>query len=95
VISFTLPLSIPKNGTGLNVWNVSYDDFMKLDQSKKRSLFEQAPDGFIDYKLGHLILHKGHILHQIKAPSLVEEGDLRITLQGHGILADGKIRIYW
>ena len=47
------------------------------------------------YREGGLIWFTGHILHQIMSGHDLTSDDARITLQGHGIKADGKWRIYF
>ena len=46
------------------------------------------------YEPGSIVVHDGHVLHQIEAwPA--GEGVCRITMQGHGIFLAGKWHIYW
>ena len=46
------------------------------------------------YEPGSIVIHDGHVLHQIEAwPA--DEGVCRITMQGHGIFLAGKWHIYW
>ena len=47
------------------------------------------------YTVGKLFYHTGHVLHQIIPGYKLQEGDRRITLQGHGIKCDGKWIIYF
>jgi len=47
------------------------------------------------YQPGTLVLHSGHMLHQIAPVPSVEPDDERIALQGHGIFYDGGWKLYW
>lgn len=93
VFSFTLPLELPKEGGGLNVWPIHCDQFAKLSAQEKILMLNKK--SYHPYQLGRLVFHQGLILHQIAHHQTLEENDMRLTLQGHGILADGKYRIYW
>ena len=42
-----------------------------------------------------MVVHSGHVLHQIAPISVVGGDDRRITLQGHGMWASGAWRLYW
>jgi hypothetical protein len=98
-ISFTLPILLPKGGAGLNFWDVtlgemrylqnygfvrSVGDVVRLRERKR-----------LPYRLGTLVMHSGHLLHQIGETSEVAARDQRITLQGHGMLSGGRIKLYW
>ena len=98
-ISFTLPIQLPKCGGGLNVWHLKYEEFVdaynkglvvqveEMQSSKKQT--------FHSYKVGNLVIHSGHSLHQIAPVEQAYEDDERITLQGHGIYCDGEWQLYW
>lgn len=94
VISFTLPIDLPSEGGGLNIWDVDYQKFHSLSEQEKIEIASDDLKTYIPYKLGHLVLHKGLILHQI-ASSKCHEGQYRITLQGHGVKVDDMMWIYW
>jgi hypothetical protein len=98
-ISFTLPLRLPKAGGGLNVWCLEYQEFL---DARERGFVETIPEIqrfktkiVEEYLVGRLALHSGHLLHQIAPVSRVEDGDERVTLQGHGVLCRGKWSLYW
>jgi hypothetical protein len=78
-ISFTLSIALPKSGAGLNRWLSSTAD---------------APT-YHPYTAGSMVVHSGFDVHQIAPASELVEGDRRITLQGHGVLADGAWCLYW
>lgn len=97
-LSFTLALELPSSGAGMNIWpQVMFD-------SKKYSRFlysndhflKKNPGEFIEYAIGHMLIHTGLELHQIASLEAFQEGERRITLQGHGIEAkSGTFLLYW
>jgi hypothetical protein len=98
-ISFTLPIKLPAMGGGLNVWELSYEEFM---QERARGLVERAEQLCNvksrirhPYALGHLLMHSGHALHQIAPVIATYPGDERICLQGHGIRCASGWKLYW
>lgn len=99
-LSFTLPLRLPRRGAGLSVWDTTYE---QVQAFYARSQFTGSLDDLLPlftervepYVRGELIVHSGHVLHRIAAVPEVEPDDLRITLQGHGVLFGGAWHIYW
>lgn len=66
-------------GAGLNLWPMKHED----DQAK-----------FHLYKLGHMTLHSGLLTHQ----AVLFPGDHqppRIMLQGHALIEEDKVLLYW
>ena len=49
----------------------------------------------VPYTIGKLMYHTGHVLHQIIPGYKLQDGDRRMTLQGHGIKCDGIWRLYF
>lgn len=90
-MSFTLPIRLPAAGSSLLVWpNFQYpDDLRRVGASK------QTDPEIVDYHVGSAILHTGHVLHQIGPTPSVQPDEVRITLQGHGILVDDSLLLYW
>ncbi len=83
VLSFTLPLAIPNGGGGLRYWDLTPDSLAKLSPAEQKALIGDSPMHYLPYKVGTLVLHSGHLLHQIApAPELTTD-DRRVTLQGH------------
>jgi hypothetical protein len=98
-ISFTMPVSLPKAGGGLDMWNVTPDDVTRavrlgiepdLDRIKERKFRTRHP-----YKLGTLALHSGLMLHRIAGATAIRDSDERITLQGHGVRVGGTWVLHW
>ena len=89
--SFTLPVSLPACGGGADFWwKFTNED---IDNFTGHALFP-TPD-YEEYKLGHLYLHDGKTPHRIANPAPIQEGEFRITLQGHGVLTDQGAVIYF
>lgn len=84
VLSFTLPVEMPKHGAAMNYW----DDGVNPQMVEPKVL---------QYRLGCMYLHTGLAFHQIKKMADMSPGEARITLQGHGIRLKktGEILIYF
>jgi hypothetical protein len=90
-LSFTLPVQLPAAGSSLLVW----PDFgYPADIPRLASARGTAPVA-VEYHLGRALVHSGHVLHQIGPTPTVRPGDLRIMLQGHGLVVDGELILYW
>ena len=47
------------------------------------------------YSVGRAVVHTGHVLHQIGVTPTVTDDDVRITLQGHGLVINDELVCYW
>lgn len=84
--SFTVPITIPAAGAGLYVWPITHG----------QAVPDAPPDAtYHAYRVGDLFLHDGFHLHQIAADRPMNEGEERVTFQGHGVLDDGVWQLYW
>ncbi len=90
-LSFTLPIRLPAAGSSLLVWP---DFAYPADVPRLGSARSTAPVT-VEYNLGRALVHSGHVLHQIGPTPTVRPGDLRIMLQGHGLVVDGELILYW
>ncbi|MHB2016062.1 MAG: hypothetical protein ACYCW6_03860 [Candidatus Xenobia bacterium] len=94
-ISFTLSVTLPREGAGLNVWEEHHRDQM---QCTNRTEFMQkvsaGPPTFHVYTEGSMVVHSGHLVHQMTLGNIAQEGE-RVTLQGHGVWCDGAWQLYW
>jgi hypothetical protein len=90
-VSYTLPVRLPAAGSSLNVWpEFTYpDDAMRVAQARA------TPPTVVGYHVGRALVHSGHVLHQIGPTPSVAADDVRITLQGHGIVVDDELILYW
>ncbi len=94
-ISFTLPIALPQHGGGLNTWDISLAERRQRASETPQELAQSCPRIFHAYQRGHMALHSGHLLHQIAPGTDLQPQDERITLQGHGLYAQGMWRLYW
>ena len=90
-VSFTLPIKLPAAGSSLRVWpSCTYPD----DVHRLAAVRQTDPE-VVHYHLGRAVVHSGHVLRQIGATTSVQPDDLRITLQGHGLVVDNALILYW
>ncbi|MDQ3809127.1 MAG: hypothetical protein M3336_02440 [Chloroflexota bacterium] len=99
-ISFTLALNLPDAGGGLKVWEPLTLDRVRDDLAARRfpdlaTAANMTPAVTVPYVVGSMVVHSGHLLHQIAGVGRCTVMDERITLQGHGLFADGVWRLYW
>jgi len=94
-ISFTLAISLPKFGGGLNTWNLHHQEIVNISHSEFVQLVKSRTKTYYPYQMGELILHSGHTLHQIAPAKNIQPDDERITLQGHALFSQGSWQIYW
>ena len=94
-ISFTLAISLPKFGGGLNIWEVQAQEILELPGSEIKQLIKSRAKRFYPYQVGQLIIHSGHSIHQAAPAKNIQPDDERITLQGHGIFNQGSWQLYW
>lgn len=95
-VSITLSIRLPAGGGGLRVWNINQLDLRKLSKEDAAAMQRaNAEPEYHPYRVGTMVLHSGHQLHQIApAPKLVE-GDERLTLQAHAVPATDGWIVYW
>lgn len=98
-ISFTLAIRLPAAGGGLNVWDVSHEQFR---HALRKGWVESVADlkrfhtmEYVPYAPGRLVIHSGHTLHQVAPSARVQPDDERLTFQGHGVWCDGRWLLYW
>lgn len=93
VFSFTIPLHIPTDGAGLDFWeNLTSKEFHILREGGSVNSKIQR----IGYELGHMYIHSGLCPHRIASIGIIQPGDFRITMQGHGIVTrDDKVILFF
>jgi hypothetical protein len=94
-ISFTLSLKLPNHGGGLNYWDLEYEPLKDKTRQEIEKIQEETEKKYIPYKVGSMIVQQGLFLHQIAPAENLLPTDERITLQGHGLICDGALRLYW
>lgn len=93
-ISFTLPLLLPQHGAGLKIWPLTADDTQGLSTPAQLQLFHSTPARLIEYVPGSLFVHSGAEYHQAHGLP-TQAGEMRITLQGHGIRQGQVWQLFW
>ena len=94
-LSFTMPISLPSMESGLKTWNLHLDQTKVADkQMLKEKILNLKPE-FVQYQEGVIVYHSGLLLHQIKSWHATTNDKRRITLQGHGILKNDRLFLYW
>lgn len=94
-LSFTLPVSLPGCESGIRFWDIHYLDTLSTDKASTIGKLTSMKPHTLQYKVGQLVYHSGHLLHQIKAWSANPIDPLRITMQGHGVFVDDQLFLYW
>jgi hypothetical protein len=89
-VSFTLPVRLPATGSSLRVWPCRYPE----DLDRVAAIRQTEPE-IVPYHLGRAVVHSGHVLHQIGVTPSVRPDDIRITLQGHGLVVGESLVLYW
>lgn len=89
-LSFTMPVQLPAAGSSLRVWP---DE--RYPAWSKRTRGDLPEPVVVPYSPGVAVVHAGHLLHQIGVTPVVTEDDIRITLQGHGLVIDDELACYW
>jgi hypothetical protein len=95
-LSITLSLRLPEAGSGIYVWNVNDQLLRRLtaDERKQHIAANNNPS-YHPYKLGEMVVHNGHYLHQIARIRQMQAGEHRITLQGHAVSTEQGWVLYW
>jgi len=89
-VSFTLPVRLPAAGSSLRVWPCRYPE----DADRVAAIRQEEPE-IVPYHLGSAVVHSGHVLHQIGVTPSVQPDEIRITLQGHGLVLGDLLVLYW
>lgn len=89
-VSYTLPIVLPAAGSSLRVWpEITYP--CRDVEAKTRTIEPRT----ICYTPGVALVHSGNVLHQIGMTDPVHPNDIRIMLQGHGLIVDDEVSLYW
>lgn len=90
--SFTVLIEHPVTGAGIEYWPKA----PKADIARYRLKGELPRGAYQAYPLGALVIHDGQTPHRIAGGREINDGEHRITLQGHTvILANGKNYVYF
>lgn len=94
-LSFTMPVALPREGGGMDVWDCDQDDWLAQSPAARLETLKTRPRRDVAYALGELVLHSGRLVHRIQASQALAPDDARITLQGHGVRREGVWHLYW
>lgn len=99
-LSLTLPLCIPAEGAGMYFWQNVPDRQLTgpkvpHDMSHEQVAWFDTHKQFVGYTVGALILHDGLTVHQLANPGRTTADEWRISLQGHGVLSDGRWELFF
>ena len=94
-LSITLAVGLPEAGAGMHVWDVSLHETSNMPEPEVHSLLQKSKKWLQEYSLGQYCLHSGLRYHQIAPLPNVQPNDVRITLQGHGLIGASSIKLYW
>jgi hypothetical protein len=95
-LSFTLALRLPAGGGGLYVWDVDVHAVRQMPDDERRAFMAARRQAtYVPYRVGEMVLHNGHYLHQIARLTDMDVTDARITLQGHAVSTPRGWVVYW
>jgi hypothetical protein len=94
-LSVTLAIGLPESGAGMYVWDVYMQDTANTPEPEVHALLQKSKRWLHEYNLGQYCLHSGLRYHQIAPFRDVQPNDVRITLQGHGLIGLNSIKLYW
>ncbi len=98
-ISFTLTISLPRLGGGLDVWEIEAAELARLERMGRKPTVERlsrlVPHTHHAYQPGWMVVQLATLLHRIAPLPEAYPGDQRITWQGHGVLDQGEWVLYW
>lgn len=94
-LTITVPLKIPRYGSGLTVKDVTVATALKMSPEAFRRKLEKLPSSHFPYKLGRIYLHSGLKYHQFGLPKKTAKGDERITLQCHALKTNEAWEVYF
>lgn len=101
LLSFTLPLALPRGKAGMYYWDGKLSELPKdicrfgYELSDENYQWAEKMKKEVIYNLGEMVVHSGTTLHQLASMCLANQNDWRITCQGHGILSEGCWWLYF
>jgi len=95
VYTFILPLQLPNSGANLKIWDFHYNEVGRQFQNTDFDLLNSRKSMVHNYSIGKIVIKSGLYCHQIGETNNVENGDMRITLQGHCFKMNEKLYLYW
>jgi hypothetical protein len=83
ILNFTLPLVVPSGGAGMDL----------VDDNGDRD--GQRAEMHVPYRPGVMLFSECEVLHRIGPSTSQRPDELRLTLQGHGVLLRGWLLLFW
>jgi hypothetical protein len=94
-ISFTLAISTPASGAGMYVWDLRMPETAGYDDARLHEALAARRRILRRYRDGAMAVHDGMSYHQVAPMEDPRPGEMRITLQGHGVPVAGVMRLFW
>ena len=106
IVNVTLPLVVPSGGTGMDLRENpgESDEIVDLDNngtSGADGRIGQAGDTrphadvHVTYRPGVMVFNECEVPHRIGPSTTRRPHELRLTLQGHGVLFRGRLLLFW
>ena len=94
-ISFTLAIAMPATGAGMYVWDLRMPETAGFDDAQLHEALAGRRRILCRYRRGAMAVHDGMSYHQVAPMDDPKPGEMRITLQGHGVPVGGVMRLFW
>lgn len=94
-ISFTLAIDAPATGSAMYVWDLRMAEARDFTDAQLHEALEGRRRISHQYRRGAMGVHDGMNYHQVAPMSDPQPGEMRITLQGHGVPVGGIMRLFW
>jgi hypothetical protein len=94
-ISFTVPIALPRSGAGLTVFDMSIEEFGPLSTTERTARLERRDRVHHAYEPGRIVIHSGHLVHQIAPFRTQDPSEIRLTLQGHAVRGQNGWQVFW
>lgn len=106
IVNFTLPLVVPSGGTGMDIMDDPGEAHEIIDLDNNG---ESGQDGrigragetrpraevHVSYSPGVMLFNECEVQHRIGSSTTLRAHELRLTLQGHGVLFRGRLLLFW
>jgi hypothetical protein len=95
-ISYTLPVTLPRTGGGLNYWDLFRSEIKTgVKREDLEPILRTREQRHHRYGVGRLVVQWGEFFHQIAGTVDPQDDDERITLQGHAVRCGSEWILYW
>ena len=94
-LSFTLAISMPATGSGMYVWDLRINETVDFDDARIHEALRGRRRILREYRRGAMAVHDGMNYHMVAPMNDPQPGEVRITMQGHGVPVAGVMRLFW